>query len=273
MKYSIPERDPGQCLYIYTLPKAGTYLLASLCEDFGVSNSGCHINFASFLDTLAHPAETNRHYPSATRKSQQYIKTFKQCAGKLAFGHLSPSFLPPGVFHATQVIAAYRDPLEILVSEYNDFRFIRHDVKFCSRDNEPNDAIAFGLYLRRQGPVIRDIMIEMGRYLDCYAQSIYALKYHGSAPLVINFNNLRDPAYLDWLNYLFARFLPLSGVRFETMLNSTYSKPTKTKSDGYCFEIDTLWSPENKALIKPLRLKKLHRHLIAQEQVIRACLQ
>lgn len=273
MKYSIPERDQAKCLYIYTLPKAGTYLLASLCESFGISNSGFHIGFTGYLDTLSHPAETNRHRPSATRASQQYIKTFKQCAGQLAFGHLSPSFLPPGVFHATQVIAAYRDPLDTLVSEYNDFRFIRRDVKFCSQQTEPDDVLAFGLYLQRQGPVIRDIMIEMGRYLDCFSQPLYAQKYYDSVPLLINFSRLRDPDYLLWLNHLFARFLPDAGMSFEATLQATYDKPTKTKSTGYGFEVDALWSPTNQAIVKPLRLKRLYRHLVAQEQLIQSSLQ
>ena len=272
MKYSIPERDPAKCLYIYTLPKAGTYLLASLCEDYGISNSGCHIGFTGYLDTMAHPPEINRHRPSSTRTPQQYIKTFKQCAGQLAFGHLSPSFLPPGVFHATQVIAAYRDPFEVLISEYNDFRFIRRDVKFCSEQAEPDDSLAFGLYLQRQGPVIRDIMIEMGRYLDCFSQPIYAQKYYDSVPLLINFNRLREGEYLQWLNHLFGRFLPANDKSFEEVLHVTYTKPTKTKSAGYSFEIDALWSPANQAMIKQLRLKRLHRHLMAQEQAIQASL-
>ena len=270
MKYFIPEYVPAKCLYIYTLPKAGTYLLASLCESFGIVNSGCHIGFSGYLDTLAHPAKINRQRPSATRIPQQYIKTFKQCSGKLAFGHLSPSFLPPGVFHATQVIASYRDPLEILASEFNDFRFIRHDVKFCSRNVEPDDALAFGLYLQRQAIVIRDIMIEMSRYLDCFTQSLYAQKYCDSLPLVIDFNRLKKPEYLQWLNHVFSRFLPNAALEFDQVLTATYSKPTKTRSRGYSFEVDSLWNQDNLAIVKPLRLKRLHRQLQAQEQAIQS---
>ena len=270
MRYPYPLRDPEKCLYIYTLPKAGTYLLASLCEEFGIANSGCHIGFTGFLDTLSHPADINRHRPSATRAAQQYIKTFKQCKGQLAFGHLSPSFLPPGVFHTTQVITSYREPLEVLISEYNDFRFIRHDVKFCSRMTEPDDVLAFGLYLERQAVVIRDILIEMGRYLDCFSKMLYAPKYCSSLPLLINFNRLHDADYLLWLDQLFLRFLPDSETTFVSALKNTFGKQTKTKSKGYPFEAETLWSSSNLALIKPLRLKRLHRNLLGQEQVIQA---
>ena len=270
MRYPFPLRDPEKCLYIYTLPKAGTYLLASLCEEFGIANSGCHISFTGFLDTLSHPAEINRHRPSATRAPQQYIKTFKQCAGQLAFGHLSPSFLPPGVFHATQVITAYRDPLEALISEYNYFRFIRQDVKFCSKQTEPDDVLAFGLYLERQAPVIRDILIEMGRYLDCFSQTLYAPKYSNSLPVLINFNRLHDADYLLWLDQLFLRFLPDSQTTFASALKNTFGKQTKTKSKGYSFEAATLWNSSNLALIKPLRFKRLHQNLLDQEQVIQA---
>ncbi|MGB7565034.1 MAG: hypothetical protein WBM08_09800 [Prochlorococcaceae cyanobacterium] len=254
------------------MPKAGTYLLASLCEEFGIANSGCHIGFTGYLDTLSHPADINRHRPSATRARQQYIKTFKQCAGQIAFGHLSPSFLPPGVFHATQVIASYRDPIEVLISEYNDYRFIRQDVNFCSRQTEPDDVLAFGLYLQRQAPVIRDILIEMGRYLDCFSQTLYAPKYRESLPLLINFNRLHDTDYRLWLDQLFSRFLPGCNTTFGSALKSTFGKQTKTKSQGYSFETEMLWSSDSLAMIKALRLKRLHRNLLDQEHVIQAAL-
>jgi len=272
MKYQFPSRDPEKCLYIYTVPKAGTYLLASLCEEFSIDNSGCHIGFSGFLDTHSHPEEVNRHRPSATRAPQQYIKTFKQCAGQIAFGHLSPSFLPPGVFNKTQVITAYRDPLEVLISEYNDFRFIRQDVRFCSKQTEPDDISSFGLYLERQAPIIRDILIEMGRYLDCFAQSLYAPKYSDSLPLLINFNRLHDADYLLWLDQLFIRFLPDSDTTFTSALKKTFGKKTKTKSQGYSFEPEKLWNSSNLALIKSLRLKRLHKNLLDQEHVIQASL-
>lgn len=272
MKFSYPLRDPAKCLYIYTLPKAGTYLLTSLCEILGITNSGYHIGFSNYLDTRAHPQEINRHLPSTTRVNQQYIKTFRQCVGQLAFGHLSPSFLPPGVSHLTQVIAAFRDPFDVLVSEYNDFRFIRHDVKFCSIQKEADDVAAFNLYLHRQAPVIRDIMIEMSRYLDCFSDALYASKYHERLPIVINYTMLRKSCYIDSLNAVFANFLPSANLTFEKALQLAYAKPTKTKSDGYNFDINALWSSENYALIKPLRLKRLYRRLCDQEKLIRSAL-
>jgi hypothetical protein len=174
------------------------------------------------------------------------------------------------VFHATQVITAYRDPFEVLVSEYNDFRFIRKDVKFCSRDAEPDDILAFGIYLERQAPVIRDILIEMGRYLDCFSEALYAPKYKHFLPLVINFNRLNDADYLLWLDQLFSSFLPNSETTFVYALRKTFGKQTKTKSTGYCFDTASLWNSSNQALVKPLRLKRLHRNLLDQEQVIQA---
>lgn len=272
MNYSYPRRDDGKGLYIYTMPKAGTYLLSSICEEFGISNSGCHIGFGGYLDTRNHEAEVNRYQPSATRVNQTYIKTFKQCAGLLSFGHLSPSFLPPGVFLNTQVIVSFRDPMETLISEYNDFRFIRRDVRFCSPQNVVDDITAFGLYLERQAPVIRDIMIEMSRYLDCFSQPLYAAKYHGHLPIVINFSQLKSPDYRLWLDEVFARFLPHCSMTFGQALDATYGKQTKTKSSGYPFDPELLWSGDNQALVRPLRLKRLHKNLINQEQILTAAM-
>jgi len=268
MKYTLPIRDSSKCLYIYTVPKAGTYLLASILEEYGIRNSGYHIGFTGYLDTCSHPAETNRHSPSTTRTKQQYIKSFKQCAGQLAFGHLSPSFLPPGVFNATQVVVAFRDPFEVLVSEFNDFRFIRRDVRFCSKDAETDDSLAFGMYLQRQGPIIRDIMIEMSRYLDCFSQPMYAAKYAYSVPIVVNYNLLKDQNYLHSLNQQLAQFIPSHDKSFDSALKAAYRKPTKTKSNGYCFDVNLLWGNANQSMIKHLKLEQLHRRLIKQEQII-----
>lgn len=273
MNHARPARDPDKCLYIYTMPKAGTYMLASLCEELGMVNSGRHIGFTGYLDTLAYPAKLSRNHPSQTRQPQQYIKTFKQCAGQVAFGHLSPTFLPPGVFFATQVIASYRNPMEVLISEFNDFRFIRQDVKFCSIETEPNDNKAFALYLKRQATVIRDIMIEMARYLDCFTNPLYAPKYSGTIPLVINFNRLKEPDYASWLNQLFASFLPGHAISLNDALKATYNKETKTRSRGYTFNVDSLWDEANLAIVRPLRLKRLHRHIMEQETTITSTLQ
>lgn len=269
MKLKLSQRDDQKCLYIYTMPKAGTYFLAGLCEEFAIPNSGLHVGFSGYLDTLNHPHRVNRHRPSATRINQSYIKTFKQCAGKLAFGHLSPSFLPPGIFFDTQVVASYRDPMEVLISEYNDFRFIRRDVKFCSQQNIVDDVMAFGLYLERQAPVIRDIMIEMSRYLDCFAQPLYAPKYKSNVPIIIDYNRLSSPDYRLWLDDVFAHFLPGISMTFSQALEAAYGKKTKTLSNGYTFDPESMWTAENLAFIKPLRLKRLHKNLINLEQLIR----
>ncbi|MEB3334044.1 MAG: hypothetical protein VKP70_03575 [Cyanobacteriota bacterium] len=272
MKLRYPQRVNEKCLYVYTMPKAGTYLLAGLCEEFGIENSGFHIGFSGYLDTLNHPHKVNRHRPSATRVNQSYIKTFKQSAGRLAFGHLSPSFLPPGVFFGLQVVASYRDPMEVLISEFNDFRFIRRDINFCSTANVVDDLDAFKLYLERQAPVIRDIMIEMSRYIDCFANPLYAAKYNNCVPIVINFNLLSSPEYQSWLDNLFARFLPESKTTFSQALEIAYGKKTKTRSHGYPFDPERMWTPENLDLVKALRLKRLHKNLINLEEILSSSL-
>ena len=181
----------GNSIYLYTVPKAGTYLLSNALEELGFKNSGFHISFNGYLDTLGHTAETNRFFPSRTVVKQPFIKTFKSCYGMLSFGHLSPSFLPPGILKEFNIICSYRDPFEVLVSEFNDFRFIRRDVKFCSKETCANDITAFTIYLKTQVTVIRDIMIEMARYLDCFSDSLYAKKYLNYSPIIINFNRIK----------------------------------------------------------------------------------
>lgn len=265
----IPPLLTDGCLYIYTIPKAGTYLLSSAFEESGVPNSGFHISFNSYLDTLAFSHEMSRSTPSSTRVPSQYIKTFKKCSGKLAFGHLSPSFLPPGLFRKTSVVTAFRDPIEVLISEYNDFRNIRTDVQFCSKEEEPDEIRAFSKYLQRQGPVIRDIMIEMCRYIDSFTHPLYGLKFSDSRPVIIDFNQLKNQAYLKHLDASVHELLPQAAKPFSHALLATYGKQTKTKSSGYSFDPKALWTAENESLIKPLRLRRLHRQLIEQDKIIR----
>ena len=265
-----PTSSKSTSFYLYTVPKAGTYLLASVLERMGCNNSGFHIGFKGYLDTLGHEPLVSRKTPSKTLHAQFYIKSFKLSANKLSFGHLSPTFLPPGVFRDLNIITAYRNPEEVLISEFNDFRFIREDVTFCSCKSVKDDVEAFSLYLARQVPVIRDIMIEMLRYLDMFCDRLYRIKYAEYTPIVINYNELKDKPYLDWLDQRFTQILPSADSTFSEALQSVYGTETKTKSSGYSFDRQSLWTKQAREMVRQNHLNQLHSRLIKRDSIIRS---
>lgn len=140
-------------VYIYTLPKAGTYFLAELLANMGFNNTGYHLSgTTSYLDTKAYSLDENAHTPGVA-KVEKYFVPLVRSLGKndVLFGH----FPLPRNQHITpkhmKYLCAYRHPKKTVTSEFVDFRFRRSDIPWLSRETVPDDTEAFELYLERHG--------------------------------------------------------------------------------------------------------------------------
>lgn len=147
-------------LYVFTVPKAGTYFLAGLMSWFGWQDSGWHMAERFVLETHRADLTTNARNPLAVRIAQPYMETLdKLPKGQMCFGHMNPMlFAAP---HAAEVaiVACRRRLRDVLVAEFIDFRFRREDkwVGQFSPKAIPDDREAFAAYVRLHGPVIADI--------------------------------------------------------------------------------------------------------------------
>jgi hypothetical protein len=152
-----------QRVYIYTIPKSGTYLMSGFLRELGLRSSGMHIALNHTLETHAVDSATNLRSPSKAMVQKLYIDAFRSVPPRQhAFGHLSPLYLPAGIINRRgyQFIAVKRHPREVLESEFVDFRHRRLDVDWVSESSIPDPQQAFETYLSRHGAVIRDICIE-----------------------------------------------------------------------------------------------------------------
>lgn len=161
-----PERPAWrgcQRAYIYTVPKAGTYLMSEFLTRLGLASSGWHVAQNKALHTHMLDAETNRSEPSRAMVPTSYLSSFRKLpAGQHAFGHFNPLYVPAQLLQEKdyRIIAVRRHPREVLVSEFIDFRHRRRDVDWVSEARIPDPAEAFTTYLQQHGPVIRNICLS-----------------------------------------------------------------------------------------------------------------
>lgn len=137
-------------LYIFTIPKAGTYFLADFIGRLGFENTGFHVSANSFLNTRKLDLETNTRFPGRAKETRLCTRLLREVKhGQLAFGHLNVPIMSP-LFPAYRFVCAYRHPRKTLVSEFIDFRFRRCDLPQFSVQEVPDDRDAFCTYLERR---------------------------------------------------------------------------------------------------------------------------
>jgi hypothetical protein len=231
-------------IYIYTIPKAGTYLLAELVTRLGFVNTGFHVNRDRYLDTLSLDPETNARFPSRAMKKQDFLRTLGDMQpGELAFGHFPVPMmgwlLPDFVF-----VCAYRHPRQTLVAEFIDFRFRRQDVRWVAPAAIPDDRAAFREYLRRHGEGHMAIFSQMLGLTLLLKEPLCSRFQEGQRFHLVAFDRLRgDPAEAERL----ARFLRVDPARARAAHAQALAAETKTKATGLAIDRAALWSDEAEA--------------------------
>jgi hypothetical protein len=183
-------------IYIYTIPKSGTYLMSGFVHALGFPSTGWHIAQSKTLETLSVDTQTNAREPSTTAVSRSYLNAFKSVpSGHHAFGHFSPLYLTPGLIvdRGYRFIAIKRHPREVLVSEFIDFRHRRTDVAWVSEARIPDPHRAFEAYLAQHGPVIRHICIDFLLMQQTAASPLYRELMREPRHLLLDFARFTDP--------------------------------------------------------------------------------
>lgn len=235
-------------VYIYSLPKAGTYFFAQLLSNLGLNDTGYHISRFSYLDTKAHPLEQNAATPGVAKIKKFFVPVVRQMQDNdVAFGHFPLPLNPQVVPEHMKYICAYRNPEKTLVSEFIDFRFRRTDLSWLSQVRVPDNRQAFELYLERHGTVAH---LSIFRKIVLYHLSVtHPLTSTTERDRVcfVNFETaLREP---DTVRQI-AAFLgtPLPEGAAETIHQKTLSAETKTKAVDLEIDRDSLWTNRARAL-------------------------
>jgi hypothetical protein len=239
-------------VFIFTIPKAGTYFLAALVEQMGFRNTGFHVNKNSRLNTLKFDLGTNAKTPSVASENVKFLPTLAEVKdGELAFGHFAVPLMA-WMLPAYHFICAYRHPRKTLVSEFMDFRFRRDDVPWVSRRTIPDDGQAFTQYLERHGPnhakifhrmlAVRVLAVE--KNLDGFASERFCF---------VNFDRLlADHQTIEPIRACLA-VDPATDLL--ALHQTALAAETKTKATELTIDRDKFWSEEAQAAYDRLALE------------------
>ena len=240
-------------IYIYTIPKAGTYFLADFVSRLGFRNTGFHVNQTKFLNTNKLDHETNVKYPGRAVEQQFFVKTLRGMAdGDLAFGHFPVplmSMLFPGFFF----ICCYRHPRSTLVAEFVDFRFRRSDVKRLNSERIPDDRDAFCAYLEKEGLGHMNIFAKMIGVTLLANEALYQAQ-DGYRFHMLNFDSiLVDPKVAINL----AKALGVGPEKAIAALEESRNAETKTKATGLDIDREAFWSDRAEELYRKLNAEAI----------------
>ena len=243
--------QPGECplsVYIYSMPKAGTYFFAAFLKALGLEDTGFHIDRMEYLDTRSQPMDVNMKAPGKARVKQFFVPVVRRLAPhQVAFGHFPLPIHYEILGQTGFYVCAYRDPRRTLVSEFIDFRFRRTGVKWALPAAVPDDGAAFLLYLTKQGMkghlgIFRDMVLLRSITLSPFCPPILQTN-----TCFVNFDEIRaNPKAALPL----ARFLQveLSEVDVLERLETALGTETKTKATEIALDRDALWTDEAEAL-------------------------
>jgi hypothetical protein len=225
-------------VYIYTIPKAGTYFLADFISRLGFHNTGFHISQHKFLNTAKLDMDTNARFPSRAMERQPFMKTLRGMKDSdLAFGHF-PVPMMAWLFPDFFFVCAYRHPRQTLISEFIDFRFRREDVKWISREAIPDDRTAFATFLESHGEAHMSIFSQM-LGITLLRQEPLCRRFQSDQFHMLNFETLlKTPQGAEDL----ARSLGVDPALAAAALAETKAAETKTKATGLEIDRAALWS-------------------------------
>jgi hypothetical protein len=104
-------------VFVLSLPKAGTYLMAALLERLGFTATGWHVRLHGYEDYGTVPLAAARQAPEKCRREQPLAATLAAIpAGAFAVGHLSHSPETATLLQPFRRILLLREPRAALMS-------------------------------------------------------------------------------------------------------------------------------------------------------------
>lgn len=239
--------------YVYTMPKAGTYLLAEFLQQIGLINTGRHVELGRFLDTKSFDLETNTTNPASTIVDRPFIRTLEDLAdGEMAFGHL-PVPLCSWALPNMKFVCSYRNPKYTLVSEFIDFRFRRVDIGWISKYNVQDDREAFLLYLKNRGSAHKNHLSEMLAARMIYNNGFFT-EFNCQNAIFVNFDSFLAS---DKDAITVGRFLGYDASVSARAWAGALAAETKTKATGLPVPRGSLWTREALNMLNELGFQYL----------------
>ncbi|MEO8244813.1 MAG: hypothetical protein ABI832_21220 [bacterium] len=231
-------------IYIYTIPKAGTYFLAAVLEKMGFRNTGWHVNRNNRLNTKTLSVEQNATHPSTAMQDVNFFETLRDIKeNEFAFGHF-PVPLMAWTFRNFNFLCAYRHPRKTLVSEFIDFRFRRNDVQWASKGMITDDQEAFLIYMRRHAHIQAEIFSSM-LAVRLLVKDGDLFGFPAAKFCFVNFDRLL--ANPDELRPIAQCLNVDRRVDFVGLHADTLAIETKTKATGLHIDREKFWTSESES--------------------------
>jgi len=248
-------------VFLTTIPKAGTYMMAKMLPRLGVADCGIHVLRQGVVDHRFAPERLRRHFPSALSRSIEMADALRLIApGQFAFGHLG---LKDGDVRALladfKVVLMIRDLRDVYVSLLRFFREIRRDMPALDKASlflpELKDLVAWDL--EEEGPY----RLIGFRHLAAWRgePNVHTLRYEevvgdaGSERQMEVMRGLRD-------------FLgsPAGDRALADILATVVGQPTMTKTESRTLAAEH-WDDEVERLYRRVGFPALNRELGYEE--------
>jgi len=248
-------------IYIYTIPKAGTYYTAEVLSQLGFGNTGIHVeSFRSCLMTLELDMDTNREKPG---KAQNFVNAIDVVDNapdnSFLFGHC-PLHLLASAFSEVKFLCCYRHPRQTLFSEFWDFRFRRTDIDWLSPQAIPDDRRAFVTYLERHSPV----QYEISATFTDLAESVQNPHRKSRNPerfILVSFDDLRyNPQMIAEVGKHLGKSVSIKEAH--AIIQRVQVTETKTKAN-YDRQPESFWTPEAETAYARAGFPELERRMQA----------
>jgi len=253
--------------YIYTIPKAGTYLMSEFLIQLGIMSTGWHIGQNRYLDTFSFDQETNKVTPTKTKRKRSYIESFQSIPyGFHAFGHFSPVYVPPAIFgRSFKFLCVKRRPKEVLLSEFIDFRFRRSDVKFVSKNTIKDNKKAFEFYITKHAHVIKSIFQNFIFLEECSRSHAYISLVGKNNFYFLDFKEFINPESGPKLAIELSDFFGIDASVDQTTAKwkNALAADNKTKSLDVSIDIprEEFWTAKALDLYEQINFKKIEERL------------
>ncbi len=244
-------------VFLTTIPKAGTYMMAKMLPRFGVADCGVHVMQHGIVDHRFAPERLRRHYPAAVGLPIELNDAIRLIApGQFAFGHVGlRNAEMRALFADFKIVMMYRNLRDVYAS------LIRYSQEIRQDTDSVHQAALFHADLQsllawdldREGP---HRLIGF-RHLSAWRQepNVLALRYED---VVGDFGRERQMEVMRELRAFLSADVGDAGLA--DILNTVIGQPTVTKTERRTVATEH-WTEEVERLFQRIGFPDLNREL------------
>ena len=244
-------------VFVTTIPKAGTYMMAKMLPRLGAVDCGVHVLQHGIVDNRFAPERLQRHHPSVLSRPIEASDAVRLIApGQFAYGHVGLLGAEiRAAFAGFKVVMMYRNLRDVYVSLIRFFREIRHDVPKLHRAALMLEDVVTLLAwdMDREGPYRLIGFKEICKWRQ--EPNVLALRYED---VVGDHGRERQMEVMRDLRAFLGSGVPDAGLA--DILDTVIGQPTLTKTDRRTVASEH-WTDEVERMYRRIGFPDLNREL------------